>query len=78
MHLLVEGGGEIAASMIRERLVDEAYFFIAPKIIGGRSATTSVEGRGIRHLKDAVLLNNMEVKKIGSDYLFYGRFSDKR
>ncbi|HMP74916.1 MAG TPA: bifunctional diaminohydroxyphosphoribosylaminopyrimidine deaminase/5-amino-6-(5-phosphoribosylamino)uracil reductase RibD [Kiritimatiellia bacterium] len=34
LHVLCEGGGELAASLVREQLVDEAWFFIAPKVLG--------------------------------------------
>ncbi|MCX5779870.1 MAG: bifunctional diaminohydroxyphosphoribosylaminopyrimidine deaminase/5-amino-6-(5-phosphoribosylamino)uracil reductase RibD, partial [Firmicutes bacterium] len=36
--LLVEAGGEINAYLLANRLADKAYWFIAPKIIGGRQA----------------------------------------
>lgn len=42
-HLLIEGGGEIIAAALKEKLVDEMIICIAPKIIGGRNAPTSVE-----------------------------------
>lgn len=35
LHVLCEGGGELAAALVRERLVDEAWFFLAPKLLGG-------------------------------------------
>ena len=69
MHLLVEGGGELAASFIKERLVDQYLFFIAPKIIGGKDAVTSVEGTGIKNIREAVMLKNASVKRFGEDIL---------
>jgi diaminohydroxyphosphoribosylaminopyrimidine deaminase / 5-amino-6-(5-phosphoribosylamino)uracil reductase len=33
--LLVEGGGELAAGLLRARLVDRMHFFLAPLLIGG-------------------------------------------
>lgn len=35
LHVLCEGGGALAAALVRERLVDEAWFFLAPKLLGG-------------------------------------------
>ena len=77
MHLLVEGGGELAARFVEEDLVDQYLFFIAPKIIGGRDAVTSVEGDGIKKIGDAVILKNMSVKKFGEDILIeaYANYS---
>ena len=39
-RLMVEGGGELIAGMIRAGLVDEIYTFIGNLIIGGRAAPT--------------------------------------
>ena len=60
-HILVEGGGELIASLVKKDLVDRFLIFIAPKIIGGRTAKTAVEGAGISHIKDA---SNFKIKSI--------------
>ncbi len=67
--LLVEGGGETAACFLEAGAVDKILFFIAPIIIGGREAKTSVEGRGCQNLKDAIKFNQLKVRKIGEDLL---------
>lgn len=72
LSILVEGGGELAASLIEEGLADKFIFFIAPKIIGGRSAVPSVGGEGTFKVRDAVLLKNLLVRKIGEDILIEG------
>ncbi|MFH1997029.1 MAG: bifunctional diaminohydroxyphosphoribosylaminopyrimidine deaminase/5-amino-6-(5-phosphoribosylamino)uracil reductase RibD [Candidatus Omnitrophota bacterium] len=72
MHLLVEGGGELAASFIAERLVDRVRFYIAPKIVGGRDAVTSVEGDGVACVASAVPIRNMTVRRIGGDIVVDG------
>ena len=67
--ILVEGGGEINWSLLRLGIVNELIVTIAPKIVGGRQATTLVEGegygrisRGIKlHLKQAQIQNNGEL-----------------
>jgi diaminohydroxyphosphoribosylaminopyrimidine deaminase/5-amino-6-(5-phosphoribosylamino)uracil reductase len=45
--ILVEGGSEIFGSFMDKKFVDRLYWFIAPKIIGGRKAKTAVGGEGI-------------------------------
>lgn len=72
INILVEGGGEIAAGLIGGALVDRYLFFIAPKIIGGRSAVTSVEGDGIKFIKDAVNIRHMKASMVGRDILVEG------
>lgn len=69
IHVLVEGGGELIGSFVEERLVDQFLFFVAPKIIGGRSALTSVEGSGIRHLAEALQLKDIKVSRFKNDIL---------
>lgn len=71
-NILAEGGGELAASLIRDGLVDRYLFFVAPKIIGGESAVTSVEGEGVRLVKDAVRIKDMKAVAIGRDILIEG------
>lgn len=68
-HLLIEGGGDTAAGFIEKGLVDRILFFIAPKIIGGKDAVTSVEGLGVDRVKKATVLKDMDVERIGDDIL---------
>lgn len=70
--VLVEGGGETAACFLEEKLVDRVFFFLAPKILGGRQAKTSVEGEGIRTLNRAIPIRDMKVSLIGEDFLVTG------
>jgi diaminohydroxyphosphoribosylaminopyrimidine deaminase / 5-amino-6-(5-phosphoribosylamino)uracil reductase len=70
--LLVEGGAEVAASFIEQRLVDKVTFFIAPKIIGGRDALSGIGGSGIAKLNDALELEGGEVVRWGDDWEFTG------
>ncbi len=69
MHIMVEGGGELIASLVKEKLVDQVLFFIAPKIVGGKDAITPVEGRGVGRISDAVILKNLKIKKFEKDIL---------
>ncbi|MCX5665737.1 MAG: bifunctional diaminohydroxyphosphoribosylaminopyrimidine deaminase/5-amino-6-(5-phosphoribosylamino)uracil reductase RibD [Candidatus Omnitrophica bacterium] len=68
-NILVEGGGELIASLLEKKLVDRLLVFIAPKIIGGRDAKTAVEGIGIEKIKDAFSLKNISVKRFKEDIL---------
>ncbi|MEN6372054.1 MAG: bifunctional diaminohydroxyphosphoribosylaminopyrimidine deaminase/5-amino-6-(5-phosphoribosylamino)uracil reductase RibD [Armatimonadota bacterium] len=67
--VLIEGGGRIAASALSSGIVDKILVFIAPKIVGGESALTPVEGPGIAAMADALRLKNMSVKKVGCDLM---------
>lgn len=70
--ILVEGGGTLHFSMLKENLVDKIFAFIAPKILGGKNALTAVEGAGFEKLSDAIRLKNFSAEKIGKDFLLTG------
>jgi diaminohydroxyphosphoribosylaminopyrimidine deaminase/5-amino-6-(5-phosphoribosylamino)uracil reductase len=65
--LLIEGGGEVLAGALAERLVDRIVFFVAPVLIGGRNAASSVGGRGITRLTDAIRLADLRIRRVGPD-----------
>lgn len=70
--ILVEGGGSLVGSLFDEALVDKVLFFIAPKIIGGRNAISSVMGKGISRIDEAIKLERLNLKRIGEDFLVEG------
>ncbi len=71
-NVLLEGGGELAASALAADIVDEVEFHIAPKILGGRDSRTAVAGENPLDLQNAYHLKNMEVKKVGCDLVIRG------
>ena len=71
-RLLIEGGGEVAAAAFEAGVVDRVCWVIAPKVIGGRKAPTSVEGTGAGFLRAAVPLKGLRVRRLGEDILVTG------
>lgn len=71
--VLVEGGGELNWSLLRLGLVDELTVTVAPKIAGGRLATTLVEGDGADEIAQGIRLElaQVERKKTGELVLRY-------
>ena len=67
--ILLEGGGNLNYTFLSEGLVDELYAFVAPKIVGGMSAKTPVEGTGVEKMADAINLELKNVLNIGDDVL---------
>jgi 2,5-diamino-6-(ribosylamino)-4(3H)-pyrimidinone 5'-phosphate reductase len=45
-RLMVEGGGEIVASLFDARLVDELTVYVGSMVVGGRNAPTLADGDG--------------------------------
>ena len=71
---MLEGGGEVLSSALSAKIVDKALFFIAPKIIGGRDAPTTVGGEGTESISEAVPLKRIKVRRFGEDVLIEGYF----
>ena len=67
MSVLLEGGGEVLASALRERVVDRVMWVVAPVILGGRASPGSVGGNGVRLLSQAVRLNDVAIRRLGGD-----------
>ena len=70
--ILIEGGGKTHAAALSSGIVDKAYFFIAPKIIGGKNAITPVEGKGISLLLKAIRVKGLKTEQLGNDILLSG------
>jgi diaminohydroxyphosphoribosylaminopyrimidine deaminase/5-amino-6-(5-phosphoribosylamino)uracil reductase len=65
LHLLSEGGGEVAASLIAQEFVDQIQMFIAPRWLGGGGVPV-VGGTGWE-LSKAPRLEYQDVRRIGPD-----------
>lgn len=70
--LLVEGGASLAGSMIRERLVDKFYIFMAPKVLGGGDGVPLAAGKGARRMDRCVALRDIRVRRFDEDILIEG------
>ncbi|MHB2018337.1 MAG: bifunctional diaminohydroxyphosphoribosylaminopyrimidine deaminase/5-amino-6-(5-phosphoribosylamino)uracil reductase RibD, partial [Candidatus Xenobia bacterium] len=71
-RMLVEGGGRLHASLLRERLVDHVMAFVAPVLIGGEAAATPVEGEGVATIGEGVRLTAVKWHALESDLLIEG------
>jgi diaminohydroxyphosphoribosylaminopyrimidine deaminase/5-amino-6-(5-phosphoribosylamino)uracil reductase len=71
-RLLIEGGGELAASALRASVVNRLHLYIAPRILGGSDARGVIGGRSPRRLSQALSVSALTLKKIGRDLLIEG------
>ncbi len=71
-NVLWECGGTLAASAIAQGAVQKVLAFIAPKIIGGSHAPTPVGDLGFINMTQALSLERVEVRVVGSDCLVEG------
>jgi len=72
-NLLVEGGGEVNASILSRGLAHRIAFIYAPKIIGGRDAVKAVGGAGVKGLSAALRLRDVQWHWLGRDLLLSAR-----
>lgn len=71
--LAILGGGNLAASLLAENLIDEFWLTICPVILGGTDSPTPIEGMGWL-AKDAVRLELLEIKRVDQEvFLHYRR-----
>ncbi len=71
-NVLWECGGVLAASAITSGAVQKVFAFIAPKIIGGSNAPTPVGDLGFTTMTQALSLERVEMRIVGSDCLVEG------
>jgi diaminohydroxyphosphoribosylaminopyrimidine deaminase/5-amino-6-(5-phosphoribosylamino)uracil reductase len=65
-QVLVEGGGELAAALLRRELVDEVHWFVSPRLLGGdgRPALGTLGGGALSQLPR---LRDVRVRRVGDD-----------
>ena len=66
--VLLEGGSDVHAVFLEAGLVDRVAIFVAPLLLGGRTAPSLLGGLG-RELGRAVRLDNFETRMLGQDLL---------
>lgn len=67
-HVLVEGGAQLFASFLRERLADELWLFLAPKLVGA-SGLSWVGELEIARMAGAQGVTLVSAEAVGSDLL---------
>jgi diaminohydroxyphosphoribosylaminopyrimidine deaminase/5-amino-6-(5-phosphoribosylamino)uracil reductase len=75
-EILVEGGGVLAASLLREGLVDEVHWFVAPRLIGG-DGRPALAALTLDRLARAPELVDLQVRRVGADLYLRGRLAQR-
>jgi len=73
-HVLVEGGSRLLTAMIEDRLADNLFLTLSPRLIGGRGAPSVLEGEGVGQVKKAWRLGRSSTFPIGEDIIIQGYF----
>jgi diaminohydroxyphosphoribosylaminopyrimidine deaminase/5-amino-6-(5-phosphoribosylamino)uracil reductase len=72
-EVLVEGGGRLAAALVRARLADRLALFVAPIALGG-DARPALGALGVGRLERAPALSKLRVQRLGRDVLLEGEW----
>lgn len=76
LSVLWECGGTLAAPAIASGAVQKILAFIAPKIIGGAGAPSPVGNLGLASMNQALVLERVQWRTVGSDFLMEGYFRE--
>jgi diaminohydroxyphosphoribosylaminopyrimidine deaminase/5-amino-6-(5-phosphoribosylamino)uracil reductase len=74
--VLLEGGPHLAGAFLDAGEIDEIRLFLAPLILGGRTARDPLEGEGAEQIADAVRALTLDCERIGEDILISARIKD--
>jgi len=70
-NILVEGGGGTLGRFWDGALADEAFIFVAPKLVGGGRAVSALAGQGPATLDACVPVSRVRIEKSGQDRLYH-------
>src|SRR5690625_2406693 len=65
--LFVEGGAEVNGSFLESRRINQVVTYLAPKLIGGKTAPSSFSGTSFSKMEDVLDVDIKHVEKIGND-----------
>ena len=67
--ILLEGGGTLNWTFVREGLINRIVTYISPKILGGADAKSPVEGLGFQNPQKSLKLEIVNISHMGDDIL---------
>jgi diaminohydroxyphosphoribosylaminopyrimidine deaminase/5-amino-6-(5-phosphoribosylamino)uracil reductase len=71
--IMLEGGPKLAGAFLDAGEIDEVRLFLAPVILGGRTARDPLEGEGVEHITDALRAQSLRCERVGEDLLVSAR-----
>jgi diaminohydroxyphosphoribosylaminopyrimidine deaminase/5-amino-6-(5-phosphoribosylamino)uracil reductase len=74
--MLLEGGPHLAGSFLDAGEVDEVRLFIAPLLLGGRTARDPLEGEGVERVADALRALTLTCEPSAQDVLLTARIKE--
>jgi diaminohydroxyphosphoribosylaminopyrimidine deaminase/5-amino-6-(5-phosphoribosylamino)uracil reductase len=74
--ILLEGGPHLAGAFLDSGEIDEVRLFLAPMLLGGRSARDPLEGEGVERIAEAISALTLECERVGEDLLISARLRE--
>ena len=74
--VLLEGGPRLAGAFFDAGEVDEVRLFLAPLLLGGRTARDPLEGEGVERIEDALRALTLDCARSGDDVLVTARLKE--
>ena len=74
--ILLEGGPHLAGAFLDAGEIDEVRLFLAPLVLGGRTARDPLEGTGVEKISEAVRALTLEWERVGDDLLVSARLKE--
>ena len=74
--ILLEGGPHLAGAFLDTGEIDEIRLFLAPLVLGGRTARDPLEGQGVEAIAQAVRALTLDVERVGEDLLVSARVKE--
>ena len=78
MHVLLEGGARLLGSAFDQGCIDHVAAFVAPKLVGGRSAPSPLAGQGLELMEHAYQLRNIRTTQFETDILVEGDITSEK
>jgi diaminohydroxyphosphoribosylaminopyrimidine deaminase/5-amino-6-(5-phosphoribosylamino)uracil reductase len=73
---LLEGGPHLAGAFLDAGEIDEVRLFLAPVLLGGRTARDPLEGEGVEKISDAMRALTLECERVGEDLMISARLRE--
>ncbi len=74
--LLLEGGPHLAGAFLDAGEIDELRLFLAPLLLGGRTARDPLEGEGVERISEALRALTFDCERVGDDLLVSARLRE--
>jgi len=74
--ILLEGGPHLGGAFLDAGEIDEVRLFLAPMLLGGRSARDPLEGEGVGRIAEAISALTLDCARVGEDLLVSARLRE--